>query len=213
MVYAADEEKRQVLTELCGTPIEGGLPARSLLEMIHQDLGVDAVRERVSAPLKGLRVAPYYGCLLTRPARLMGFDSVENPVSMDELMVAAGAEVVDFPFKVECCGASYGVPQGGMVRRLSGRILEMAARQGANVIVVCCPMCHQNLDLRQGQLEAAPGSRPMPVLYFTQALGLAMGIEPKKLGLDKHAVSTAAIVRAATLPPQEQAPATQGRVS
>lgn len=192
--YAEDAEKNELLGRLCGSPIQGAFPSRSLLQVIYEDYGVDALKDMITAPLKGMKMAPYYGCLLTRPPELMQFDDRENPVSMDELMQAAGATVVDFPFKVDCCGASFGVPRLDMVSRLSGRIVDMAVRCKADVIVVACPLCHQNLDMRQPQLTIHGATKPLPVIYFTQALGLAMGIAPHVLGLDKHFVSTDALL-------------------
>jgi heterodisulfide reductase subunit B len=193
--YAASETGRERLSALCGLDVQPGLPARSLLEVVHARVGIEGIAGRTAHPLAGLRAATYYGCLLTRPAELMAFDDAENPVAMDELLLAAGAEVVDFPFKTECCGASFGVPKRELVTHLSGRIVAMAERCGANAIVVACPLCHQNLDLRRSQLGPEGKGAALPVLYFTQALGLALGLEPRALGLNRHAVSTDALVR------------------
>lgn len=188
-------DKKDTLNALLDAPLQEQVPSRSILQVLLEDVGLDAIRNKISKPLKNMVAAPYYGCLLTRPGSLMEFDDQENPTSMDRLLETAGATVPDFPFKVECCGVSFGVTRNEMVRKLSGRILEMAQRVGANTIVVACPLCHQNLDLRQRQ--ARPDAAPIPVLYITQALGLAMGLSPQELGLDKHAVSTAPIYKEA----------------
>ncbi len=128
---------------------------------------------------------------MNRPPEIMAFDDPENPIAMDRILKAIGAEVATFPFKVECCGAAHGVPRKDVVMFLSRKILSMAEESGANVIVLACPMCHQNLDLRQDQINASQNTRfNIPVVYFTQLIGLAMGMKEKELGLNKHNVST-----------------------
>lgn len=162
---------------------------KSVLQVIGEDFGVDRVKQMVVAPLKGLKVACYYGCIMNRPPELMKFDDHENPMVMDNLMKAAGCTPVPFPLKVECCGASSGIPKKEIVMRLSGRILSAAAEAGADAIVVACPLCQMNLDLRQGQVNRANGlSKKLPVFYFTQLLGLALGIEKPRLRFDKLVV-------------------------
>ncbi|WP_208728293.1 CoB--CoM heterodisulfide reductase iron-sulfur subunit B family protein [Oceanidesulfovibrio indonesiensis] len=183
-------EKRAAMNELLDESLEEDVPSRSILQALLEDYGLDKLREQVVVPLKGLKAVPYYGCLMTRPADLMRFDNPENPTSMDETLKILGATVPEFPFKVECCGASLGVPRQEMVLRLSHNILSMAAQVGGNAVVVACPLCHQNLDLRQSQINRANKSNHnMPVLYITQAIGLALGLMPEELGLNKHAVS------------------------
>lgn len=160
--------------------------AVSLLQVLVEDVGVEAIAAAVKQPLTGLRVAPYYGCIMNRPPGLMAFDDPENPTALDRLLAACGATVVDFPFKTECCGAAFGMPRLDMMQRLSARILDMAQRCGADAIVVACPLCQMNLDLRQGQVAAASGARyDLPVPYFTQLLGLALGLPEDGLGLAK----------------------------
>ena len=108
---------------------------------------------------------------------------LRTPSSMDKILQAVGVEVVDYAFKMECCGAAFGVPKRDMVLRLTHKVLSMALDAGANCIVVACPLCQQNLDLRQGQVNAAMGSSfNIPVLYFSQVMGLTYGYSPKELG-------------------------------
>lgn len=188
--HVVHPEKRAAMNELLDEPLEEDLPSRSVLQALLEDYGLEKLREQVALPLRGLRAVPYYGCLMTRPGDLMRFDDPENPTSMDRTLEAMGAMVPDFPFKVECCGASLGVPRQEMVMRLSHRILSMAEQVGGNAVVVACPLCHQNLDLRQSQINKANASNHnMPVLYITQVIGLALGLTPEELGLNKHAVS------------------------
>lgn len=130
---------------------------------------------------------------MSRPADIMQFDDAENPMAMDNIMTALGAEVVPFPLKTECCGAAMGIPRRDITARLTGRILERAQAFGADAVVVACPLCHMNLDLRQRQ--AVGGSMKMPVLYFTQLMGLALGLPHQELGFEKLCVSPDELLR------------------
>lgn len=168
----------------------------SVLQVILEQVGVDAVATRVTKPLEGLKVATYYGCLMSRPAGIMNFDDTENPTAIDKLMSALGAEVVPFPLKTECCGAAMGVALKDVTSSLSGRILASAKAFGADAVVTACPLCHMNLDLRQGQAERAKGVKfDMPVFYYTQLMGLAFGLPADMLRLEKLAVSPEALLK------------------
>lgn len=206
--FTENKESRQAMNSLLDAPLENAPACRSILQVLLEDVGLDTIKEKAVRPLKGLNAVPYYGCLLTRPGKLMQFDDQEHPVSMDKIMSAAGAQVLDFPFKVECCGVSFGVTNNESVTRLSGRILDMAVRVGAQAVVVACPLCHQNLDLRQKQAARANKTKyNLPILYITQVVGLALGLSPAELGLDKHAVSTGALVKSIFAPAAEEAKA------
>jgi len=163
----------------------GAVDVRHILDVLANDLGVEEVRKRVCAPLTNLRVASYYGCLLSRPPAVVAFDDAENPTGMDELAAAAGATPVVWPFKTECCGASVSISNNAITNRLGYRLLSMAHRAGAECIVVACPLCHMNLDMRQADAKKRQKDIPdIPVLYITQLLGLAFGLSPEALGLD-----------------------------
>jgi heterodisulfide reductase subunit B2 len=141
----------------------------------------------VSRPLKGLKVASYYGCLLVRPREITQFDDPENPQMMDKLMVTLGAQPLEWDFKTACCGASLPLSRQDIVVKLSSRILIQARRLGADCVAVACPMCQMNLDAYQNEMEKQSGQKiNMPILYFTQIAGLAMGLSPRALDLDKH---------------------------
>ena len=165
----------------------------SVLQAIVENVGVENVASRVTYPLEGIKVVTYYGCLLSRPAHVAKFDDPENPVSLDNIMKALGAEVLPFALKTECCGAAMGIPRRDITARLTGRILERAQAFGADAVVVACPLCHMNLDLRQRQ--AVGGSMKMPVLYFTQLMGLALGLPHQELGFEKLCVSPDELLR------------------
>jgi heterodisulfide reductase subunit B len=193
---AKSDSFRQEVNELLDEPYECGVTAKSALQVIYEDVGIDAVAAKVTHTIPDLKVAPYYGCILNRPPEIAQFDDPENPVSMDKILAAAGVEVCDFAFKVECCGAAFGVPKRDMVNRLTYKVLTMAIDAGANCIAVACPLCQQNLDLRQEQVNSLTGSSfNIPVLYFSQIMGLAYGYSPEALAMDKVIVSADRFVR------------------
>jgi heterodisulfide reductase subunit B len=137
-----------------------------------------------------IRVACYYGCLLVRPPEVMAFDECEYPMSMDNVLRAVGYETIDWSSKTDCCGASLTLSQTDVVLDLTHDILEEAKALRADAIAVACTICHLNLDSRQSEVEAKYATRyRIPVLYFTQLVGLALGIEPKKLGIHRHLVN------------------------
>lgn len=198
---AADRMKAPVfrarVNELLDAPAAEELPeATSVMQLIGRIYDVDSLAARVTRPLSGLRIAAYYGCLMSRPADVMQFGDPENPTLMETLLTACGAEMVEFPLKTVCCGASFGIPERSLTARNSGRILTLAARLGVDAIAVACPLCQMNLDLRQKQAAKAEDAFfHMPVLYFTQLMGLAMGIAPGHLGLDQLCVSAGPLLR------------------
>jgi heterodisulfide reductase subunit B len=135
------------------------------------------------------KVACYYGCLLVRPPKIVRFDRAEEPQSIDEMMHAIGAEPIGWAFKVECCGAGMTLARTELVAKLCARILDDAEGRDAEAVITACPMCHANLDMRRGDIERAAGRKfDIPVMYVTQAIGLALGIDPARLGLDRHMV-------------------------
>ncbi|MHB8109159.1 MAG: CoB--CoM heterodisulfide reductase iron-sulfur subunit B family protein [Syntrophorhabdaceae bacterium] len=194
-----DEAFKAEVNELLDEPYNCSVESKSSLQIIYEDIGLDAIAAKVSHIMPDLKVAPYYGCILSRPPEIANFDDPENPVSMDKVLSAAGIDVKDFAFKLECCGAAFGVPKRDMVNRLSSKVLEMAVDAGANCIAVACPLCQQNLDLRQEQVNKTTGSRfNIPIIYFTQLLGLAFGCSPKEVGLDKLTVNADGVTRRIT---------------
>lgn len=178
-----DPLTRQRVAVALGRDYDGSVRVRHFIEIILEDLKLDALREALKSSLRGARVASYYGCLLVRPAEVTGFDDPENPVSMDRIVDALGGESLEWPHKVECCGASLTLTRPDMVKTLSKGIVAMAREAGADCIAVACPMCQINLDMRQG--AGAEAGRGMPVLYITQLIGLCLGISHHDLGLGK----------------------------
>jgi heterodisulfide reductase subunit B len=155
-------------------------------EVLAREIGLDAVRARVTMPLTGLKVACYYGCLMARMPEELRIDHAEYPTMLDDLMRAVGAEPIDWPYKTECCGAALTLARQKTVVRLSGQIVQMAKEAGADVLAVACPLCQANLDMYQSDAEQNLGLQlGTPVLYFTQIMGLAMGLERDQLLLEK----------------------------
>ena len=197
--HLADPDYKANVERLLGRAAPGPLDCQSVLQALFEQVGAEGVKARVKRPLTGLRVAPYYGCIMNRPPGLMAFDDPENPVAMDRLLEACGATIVDYPFKTECCGAAFAMPRLNIMQRLSARLLDMAAEVGADCIAVACPLCQMNLDLRRGQAnKAALAPHAMPVPYFTQLLGLALGLPEAELALGKLVLPLAPALQAAT---------------
>jgi heterodisulfide reductase subunit B len=177
----------KVLAEV-GLQYRGEVKVRHLLEVVLTDITLDVLKSKVVNALSGLKVAPYYGCQLVRPD--LGFDNPEFPQSLDRLIASLGAEATPFPLKSRCCGSSLIIPQPHTALALVHQILESAQSGGAQCIVVACPLCQTNLDAYQGMVNNKYKTKyDLPVLFFTQLIGLALGIEPKALGLDTAIVS------------------------
>jgi heterodisulfide reductase subunit B len=187
----------------------GNTPVRHPLDVLVKDVGLDVVKEKVVRPLKGLKVAPYYGCQVVRPYST--FDDAWNPTTMDRLLTTLGAEVLHFPLKTKCCGGSLTgtVPEAGL--RLSYILLKEAVRRGADVIATICPLCQFNLDAYHDQIVRRWGSVRIPTVYFTQLMGLAFGFSPKELGLNRNFVpmkplATPELADTGTVEAQPEAP-------
>jgi heterodisulfide reductase subunit B len=159
------------------------------LELLSSDDFKERIRQNVHRDLSGLKVVCYYGCHISRPANVMQFDDPENPQCMDRLLNWVGVQTMEWPRKVDCCGAHFSMIKPDIVIDLCQKLFESALEAGADAIVVACPMCHANLDTRQDAISARMG-RPlnMPVLYFSQVLGYGFGIPGEKLGFKRHII-------------------------
>jgi heterodisulfide reductase subunit B len=164
----------------------GTVKVRHPLDMLINDVGLDVIKEKVVRPLKGLKVAPYYGCQVVRPYAT--FDDAWNPTTMDRLLTTLGAEVVPYPLKTKCCGGSLTgtVPEAGL--RLTYILLKEAVRRGADVIATVCPLCQFNLDAYHDEISRRWEPARIATVYFTQLMGLAFGLAPEQLGLKRNFV-------------------------
>ena len=184
------EDIRKQVTDILGAEYSGDTKVKHLLDILLNDVGLDRIKERVKKDLKGLKVACYYGCLLTRPPKVVEFDDPEDPTSLDTLMEALGAEPIPWPHKTECCGATFSLTKTDIVLELSHQILAQAEKRGAEAIVLACPLCQANLDMRQDDINKRYRVKfHLPIFYFTQLLGLGLGLDYDKLGLQRTMVS------------------------
>ena len=157
---------------------------------IFQRIGTDTIRQRATVSLAGLKPACYYGCLLTRPPKTVNFDDAENPQSMETLLETLGAEPVQWSHKTECCGAGLTLANEDAVLELSHGILDSARRHGADCLVVACPMCHVNLDMKQADIERRYATEhELPVYYLSDLVGRALGLDDRTLGIERHFVA------------------------
>lgn len=172
----------------------GSLDVHHLIHVFVRDVGLDAIRKKVTHPLKGLKVAPYYGCQLVRPDRHDGFDAA-GPRYFEDLLSAIGAEPVAFPYRLRCCGASQMIGNRRAALAMVADLLRSAAQAKADVIATTCPLCQLNLECYQGDVNREFGTdHRIPVLYFTQLMGLAMGIGQKKLGIGTELIPAKAVL-------------------
>ena len=190
-----DGKKRNEVEELTGIRFNPEVRTRHFLDILDRDFGLNALKEKVVRPLSGLRVACYYGCLLSRPPEI-AFDDPEQPTIMERVLEAAGAETVSWTHRMECCGASHAVPLTDAVLRLVNDILHSARQAGAEIVACACPLCQANLDMRQDGIRAKFGNaHGLPAVYFTQLLGLACGATGKELMIGKGFVSAEPLLR------------------
>jgi heterodisulfide reductase subunit B len=181
-------ELKKAVTEVNNLDFNGTVDVLNIIQMLNKYVTPN-LEGRIVKPFDH-KVACYYGCYLVRPHEILKFDREEDPQSMDELMLKAGATPIDWAFKTECCGAGLSVSRTSSVGRLSGRIIRDAKDRGAEAMIVACPMCHSNLDMRRDSINSFLGEKvDIPVLYVTQALGLAVGLDRKALGLHRHFVN------------------------
>ena len=197
-----DPELRGKIAEDIGFEYTGGIKVDSLLTTITDRIGYEAAAEPMVKPLEGLKVACYYGCLLTRPPDVTGAHNPEYPTNMDRLMETLGAEVVDWSYKTDCCGGSLSLSTLEISLDLSHKILRNAVDCGADIIATACPLCHANLDVFQKQIKDEYGEDfDIPVVYFTQLMGVAYGLDAKTLGINKHFTDGVGLLRAKNLLP------------
>jgi heterodisulfide reductase subunit B len=189
--------ERPILGEKVNTALQAGglqytpgsLEIRHLLDVIINDIGLDAVADKVVKPLKGLRVAPYLGCMVPRPDYGKRWSDHEHPNELDRLLKALGAEVIDFPLKTHCCGGHMPHISPSTAFELIRRLIQAADEYEADVMVTVCPMCQMNLDAYQGETNRHFNTNyHMPILFFTQLMGLAFGMDPEVLGFGKELV-------------------------
>ena len=169
--------------------VSGDLNVYHLIDVFADEIGAEAIKNKVTTPLEGLKIAPYYGCQIVRPRK--NGENVEDPQFFEEILTAMGAEAVDFANKTRCCGAALLITNRKAALNMIRILLQNALKSGAEIIATACPLCQVNLEVYQTQVNEEFGTDySIPVLYFTQLMGLAFGIAPKKLGIGSELVST-----------------------
>jgi len=173
----------------------GTVKVQHFLEFLRDDVGFNVLKKMVKKPLKNLKIMPYYGCMLLRP-REVAVDDAEEPTILSDLLSALGVEVVDNPFKIECCGSYHTIQEKELVSRRAYRIASYAIERGADAIVLSCPLCRFNLDVRGKEAEKMfNGYKQLPVFYYTQLIAVALGLDPSVYGFDQHAVDPTLLLK------------------
>lgn len=179
---------RKEMSRIVELDVTGRTQVLNLIQ-VFQQVGLERIKKAVVRPLKEIKAACYYGCLLVRPADYLKFDDCEQPSSMETVIEALGGEPVDWNYKTECCGAGMTMCNEDTVLELSHRILTNAAEHGANCVVVACPMCHVNLDMKQADIDRRYSvQHNMMIYYLSDLIGMALGLDEKALGVDRHYV-------------------------
>ncbi len=179
------EGMAEQVNQAMGYKYQDKVQVTTLMDSLIDNVGLDELEKKSKRSLEGLKAVAYYGCLLTRPPQVTEAKNPENPVEMDKILEALGVEVVDWSYKTCCCGASHSVSRPDIVLDLSSALIEHAKEAGAEVIAVACPLCHANLDARQLQMDIED---PIPVMYFTQLMGVAMGLPEKETAINKNMI-------------------------
>jgi heterodisulfide reductase subunit B len=182
-------EMKADVERVIGRPAQGDVAVRNLIDVYYEEVGLEALAAKVKRPFAGLKVAAYYGCLLTRPPKMTLADDPEYPTHMEDVLRVLGCAPVDWSGKTDCCGASLALCEHGVVVDLVHKILKNAAQCGAEAIVCACPLCQVNLDSRQDAIKGRdPGWQPLPILFLSQVVGRAIGAAESTLGMRKHMV-------------------------
>ena len=189
------EQMRADVEKVVGRPVDTDLTVLNLVDLYHDTVGIDALKAKVTRPLEGLKVAAYYGCLLTRPPKVTLAEDPEYPTHMDEVLKALGAEPVQWDYKTDCCGASLALCEQPMVRDLIRKIVGNARERGADIISAACPLCQVNLDTRQFDIKSEdPSWEQIPVVFLSQLVGTAIGMPASEMAWKRNVVPVPALV-------------------
>jgi heterodisulfide reductase subunit B len=188
--FMADDIKAVV-----GRGYDGGVTVQNLVDVYHDAVSLESLAARVTRSFNGLKVACYYGCLLTRPPKVTLAEDPEYPTHMDEVVETLGCKAIDWNYKTDCCGASLALTEQGIVDDLVAKILSDAKACGAEAVAVACPLCQVNLDARQTEISRKRSDwQPVPVIFLSQLVGRAIGVSDRELGLRKHLIDVTAVM-------------------
>jgi heterodisulfide reductase subunit B len=188
-----DPEARSQIEELLGFKYTGQMRIRPVMGVLYDDYGPGRIAEQVKRPLTGLKVVPYYGCLLVRPPQVVQFDDPDNPQVMSRILRSLGVQVMDWSHATDCCGAGLSLSRADLVQNMVGRLAERADEAGAEAFVTGCPLCQVNLEMRQTQ------SNKLPAFYITELVGLALGIPEAEKWWSKHLIDPRPVLHSAGL--------------
>jgi heterodisulfide reductase subunit B len=192
---ARDPAVADDVRSVVGRGYDGGVNVQNLVDVYHDAVGLEALAAKVKRPFKGLKVACYYGCLLTRPPEVTLAEDPEYPTHMDAVVEALGCTAIDWNYKTDCCGASLALTEQDIVDDLVARIVNDARACGAEAIAVACPLCQVNLDGRQTEIARKDSTWVgVPVLFLSQLVGRAIGLDEKTIGLSKHLIDARAVM-------------------
>lgn len=190
-------DERDRLNTFVEAEYSGEVEVKDILHLLRDDIGFAAIQAAVQKPLAGLRVAAYYGCMVLRPPAEVAYDDPDSPRSLDDLMVALGATPVEYPHKNECCGAYLAVSAPDVTREMVYTILRSAGAAGADAVVTNCPLCQFNLDRQQSTMhQYHAGYQARPVFYFSQLMGIALGLDPSEYGWERHYIDARPLLQA-----------------
>lgn len=188
-------ELRGKIEDVIEMPYNDNIKVLNYLEFVKKYCA-DKLKENIKKQPDSLKVVCYYGCLLVRPPKVVEFDDPDSPVTMDEILKSIGIEPLEWEFKTECCGGGLSISRPSVVEKLVNDIMRNALNAGAQAIIVSCPLCHANLDLRQLNASRSYSLEyKLPVLYLSEVIGLTLGVENRELGLDKHFIDTKPIIK------------------
>lgn len=179
-----NKELKAEVEGIVGGKYQGGIAIRNPIDIIYKDIGIDALEKKVVKKLTGLKPVAYYGCLLLRPPDVCEFDDYENPIQMDKIMSALGADVRPWSYKTDCCGGSLAISNTAIVINMVDKLMTMAREAGANCLVTACPLCMANLDMRASE------SVRLPVFYFTELMAFALGLAGPENWFKMHIVDS-----------------------
>ena len=190
------EEERERIEAFIEAEFKGQVEVKDILHVLRDDVGFETIAERVQRPLEGLKVAAYYGCMVLRPPDEVAYDDPDNPTSLGDLMTALGATAIDFSHKNECCGAYLAVSAPDVTREMVYTILRSAQAAGADAIATNCPLCQFNLDKQQAEIRKTyAGYEPIPIFYFSQLMGLALGLDASDYGWERHYIDALPLLK------------------
>lgn len=192
---SSNEELKQKISKMLNYEFYE-IEIKHILDLLWQDVGLDNIGKNVKKELNGLKTVSYYGCLSVRPSKIMKSDDPDNPTRLDEIVSILGGEPLEFTSKTKCCGGGILMTYRDKAFKMTEQILKEAGERGAQCILTACPLCQMTLETVSQKVNAGPNGQKIPILYFTQLMGLAFGIDAKKLGLQKNLVSPEPVIKA-----------------